>query len=256
MQNQVVYVHIFLYYKILNFFYLAGDISKDFSKQFFSKFKMSNVSNHIRIPSSVGRYRILRQIGKGGFAVVVQAVDTKTNQFVAIKIVSRQEIQRQNNMIYLENELRLCSRFDHPSIVKVFDIIYEEDIIMIVMEYFHNGDLQSLISQGILLSFDECVRISYKILDALAYLHKRGICHRDIKPGNILFDDSFNPKLIDFGLAKENADVLSTYCGTLWYIAPEIVKNSEYDGRKADIWAFGVTLHLLSTGCFLSLIHI
>ncbi|KAI5510762.1 protein kinase protein, partial [Trichomonas vaginalis G3] len=184
---------------------------------------MSEVSYHIRIPSSVGRYKILRQIGKGGFAVVVQAVDTKTNQFVAIKIVSRQEIQRQNNMIYLENELRLCSRFDHPSIVKVFDIIYEEDIIMIVMEYFQNGDLQSLISHGIRLSFEECIRISYQILEGLTYLHKRGISHRDIKPENILFDDAYNPKLVDFGLAKENSDALSTYCGTAWYIAPEIV---------------------------------
>lgn len=210
--------------------------------------KMSTLSNHIRIPPVIGRYKVLRQLGKGGFAVVVLGQDQKTGEYVAIKIVNRDEIQKHNIMIYLENELRLCSRFDHPSIVKVFDIIYQPDIIMIIMEFFPNGDIQTLISHGFHLSFEENLRIAYQILDGLVYLHKRGICHRDIKPENIMFDEKLNPKLVDFGLAKENSSALSTFCGTPWYMAPEVMLTTEYDGRKADVWAFGVTLHMLVTG--------
>lgn len=89
---------------------------------------------HIRVPEKVGNYDVIRTIGKGGFAVVVLGKNKKTNEFVAIKVISREEVNKFHYMPYLENELRLSSRFDHPNVVKILDIIYEEENIMVIME--------------------------------------------------------------------------------------------------------------------------
>lgn len=213
-----------------------------------SKKREASNQKRIRVPAQVGKYKIIGTIGKGAFAVVALGIDAKTNTKVAVKILDREFVTQQNIIYYLENELRLCSRFNHPNIVKVYDIIYEPDIIMIVMEYAQNGDLQSLFNKGVHFAYEEQLNITVQILDALAYLHKRGISHRDIKPENILFDEDMRPKLIDFGLSKENSSSLQTFCGTPLYIAPEIVKGESYDGKKSDMWALGVTLNILACG--------
>lgn len=198
------------------------------------------------IPFTVGKYQVIRQIGKGGFATVVLAVDPKTNQNVAIKIFDRQFIVKGGYMKYLENELRLCSRLNHPNIVKILDVVYDERSIMIVMEYLSNGDLQSLIMNGYHFSIPEQIRISLEILQWLNYLHKRGISHRDIKPENIMFDQNFHAKIIDFGFSKESSMMLKTYCGTPFYMSPEVIQTDCYDGIKSDIWAFGITIHVIA----------
>ena len=202
----------------------------------------------IRIPPIIGNYHVTKIIGRGGFAVVVLAYDPKTLQKVAIKIIDREQTTKQDIVSFLESELRLCIRFNHPNIIKVHDIIYEKDIIMIIMDYLKNGDLQSLLNRGIHFTVEEQVRITQQILEGLQYLHQRGIAHHDIKPENILFDAEMNPKLIDFGLSMENSKESHAYCGTPLYMSPEIVNTSTYDGMKSDIWALGVTLHLMSTG--------
>lgn len=211
---------------------------------------MNQGCSSIIVPKFIGKYKVIKTLGKGGFAVVVLAEDIKTGENVAIKIVDRKEIANHKMLLFLENELRLSQRFHHPNIVEVYDIIYQENVINIVMEYLHNGDLQSLLERGMCFAEDEQIIIAYKILDAMHYLHQRGISHRDIKPENILFDSQLNPKLIDFGLSRENASALSTFCGTAFYMAPELVNCDVYDGRKSDIWAFGITAHVLAAQRF------
>lgn len=204
----------------------------------------------IQIPEHINGYKVLKVIGKGGYAVVVLASEVKTGKRYAIKIINRHEIIKSKMFLYLENEIRLSSRFDHPNIVKVYNIIYEEDIIMIIMDYCPSGDLESFLTQGFRFTIEEQLKIAYQILDALNYLHKRGISHRDIKPGNILFDENMNAKLIDFGMSKEKSSSMKTLCGTPFFMAPETVTSKSYDGCKADIWSFGVTLHVLSAFCY------
>lgn len=210
----------------------------------------ASVMDNVRIPGRIQKYKILKTIGKGSFSAVVHAINTVTQEDVAIKICNRQKAQEDGCIVYLENELRLSARFEHQNIIKVHEIIYEPDIILIVMEYLPNGDLQMQISMGTFFSKDEQLNFAYQILSALQYLHHRGISHRDVKPENILFDQDFNLKLTDFGLSREKCTTMKTFCGTPAYMAPEIISNNIYDGSKADIWAFGITLHALCFGTF------
>lgn len=199
------------------------------------------------VPGQIGKYTVLSLLGQGAFATVVKAIDLKTKQFYAIKIISRKEMNNSSTIEYVERELRLISCLDHPNIIKIFDIIYEEDKICIVMEYLAGGDLNSVLTMGVSFNLNKKLQIASALVDALCYLHKNGIAHRDIKPANVLFDENLNPKLIDFGLAIEKANNSSTMCGTVVFMAPEVIKSNNYDGFKSDIWSLGVTLHLLAS---------
>lgn len=204
----------------------------------------------IRIPSKVCKYQIVKTIGKGGFAVIVLGIDETTNEKVAIKIIDREEVAKNGILKYVESELRLITKINHPNIVKVHDIIYETDIILVIMEYLSNGDAQSYVNYGITLRYDEYLSVFVQCLEALNYLHKRNIVHRDIKPENLLFDDEMRIKLIDFGLSKDSVTMYNTIVGTPMYMAPEVIKSCHYDPRAADIWSLGVTLHVFVTGRF------
>ncbi|EAX89605.1 CAMK family protein kinase [Trichomonas vaginalis G3] len=206
--------------------------------------------SQIRIPQHVHKYKIIKRLGNGSFAVVVLGKDEKTGELVAIKILDRSQVMSNGILQYVENELRLASRFDHPNVVKVYDIIYEEDIIMIIMEYLPNGDLQTVLTNNTIFTYNEQVRITHGIINGLCYLHQRNVAHRDIKPENILFDAHFNPKLIDFGLSRETKSSLSTFCGTPCYLAPEIILDNKYNPFKSDVWALGLTIHILTNLCF------
>ncbi|EAY16939.1 CAMK family protein kinase [Trichomonas vaginalis G3] len=118
------------------------------------------------------------------------------------------------------------------------------------MEYLPNSDLQTILERGVQFTIYEQVRIFKEIVLGLNYLHKRGISHRDIKPENILFDENYHPKIIDFGFSRENCSKLNTYCGTPFFVAPEVITSDQYDGTKADLWSLAVTMHIMNTGKF------
>ncbi|EAY02474.1 CAMK family protein kinase [Trichomonas vaginalis G3] len=204
----------------------------------------------IIIPSNIGKYTIIAQIGSGGFSKVALGIDPKSQKKVAIKIYSRLYITENNMISFLEHEMRLHSRFDHPNIVKVLDVIYEPEYIMIVMDYYKNGDLINVLTNGTHFTFNEKLSAIHQIVDAVNYLHQRGIWIRDIKPENILFDDNYRPMLIDFGLAKENGMASKTLCGTFLYIAPEVISSPKYNAIQADIWSLAVTIHIFCTKKF------
>ena len=213
---------------------------------------MANYSTHENYTNLpvIGCYQIIKDIGFGTFSTVHLAQSQKTDQLYALKIIDRDAILKTNSLGFIEQELRLVSRLSHPNIVKIYDTLYLPKKIVIVMEYCEKGELLDYINSGQKLSEEFILRISHQIISALAYLHSRGIAHRDIKPENIVFDSEMNAKLIDFGASTDRAgnNMLATCCGTLAYLAPEVIDGSKYDGLSADMWSFGITLYVMATG--------
>ena len=197
-----------------------------------------------------GKYEFVKSIGSGSFAHVVLVKDPKTQQLYACKIVKRSFLLENKLFRMFEQEVRLMESFDHPNIVKIHDVVFSNDFIFLVMEYCSNGELYSYIASNCFLNEREVIRLTRQILLALSYLHKKKIAHRDIKPENILLDDSRNAKIADFGICRQCKDdeLMKTQCGSIFYVAPEILQNLPYDGLKADIWSLGVVVYSMTTG--------
>ena len=201
----------------------------------------------VDIPIHFSHYEYNDIIGQGTYAVVIKAIDLKKGNFVACKLSFRKFLENPVILNKFERELRIHKRLNHPNIAKIIDVIYLKDVIITVMDYYKQGDLLSIVSKMVLHEY-EVMEISKKLIDALCYLHERDIVHRDIKPENIVFDTRRNPVLIDFGLSNEqNHDASTTICGTMLYMSPELLLNKEYDAKKADIWALGITIYVIAT---------
>ncbi|KAK1333040.1 hypothetical protein QTO34_006573 [Cnephaeus nilssonii] len=118
------------------------------------------------------------------------------------------------------------------------------------MEHVREGDLREHLESHGPLSERQARAAFRQVVSALQYCHRRGIAHRDLKPDNILLDEDGTVKLADFGFGRRVSDdsKLSTFCGTFYYMAPEVLRQEPYDGRKADVWSLGVTLYRTVTG--------
>jgi serine/threonine protein kinase len=159
----------------------------------------------------------------------------------------------------ISREIRVHSSLDHPHIVKLWDTLYQDNKVYMVMDFAKNGSLfkyhSGLLQTGRQPSVGQVYQFFYQALQALKYLHANDIMHRDIKvitmlfqPENLLLDDEFNVKLCDFGWATNRIKCArNTFCGTYEYMAPEMVLESSYDYR-IDIWALGVLLYELVHG--------
>lgn len=143
---------------------------------------------------------------------------------------------------------------DHPNIVKIYDVVETNNHLNIVMEYLDGTSLGSFLKaqHGTRIPEKICKKIFRELTKALRYMHSLRIAHRDIKLENIILDENYSPKFIDFGFSTciEANKKIKIFCGTPSYMAPEVVQRKEYRGEKADIWALGVLLFVSLTGIF------
>ena len=155
-------------------------------------------------------YYPIEIIGAGAFGLVVQVIQIKTGQKMAVKIINKNKVSDNSNADYLNKEVRILNSLDNPRIMKIYDILDNRHYFFIFMELIEGGNLKDLIikryldNNTYLFRDSECSQIMKGILEALNYLHKKNIIHRDIKPENILFknkDDLSSVILCDFGLA-------------------------------------------------------
>jgi serine/threonine protein kinase len=204
----------------------------------------------------IGKYEILRTLGKGATAVVYLARDPNSGREVAVKLIRFGEdnavmSRRLRKLFQVEGSVG--RRLDHPNIVKIYDATIESDQAYIVMEYVEGRALDYYCAINRLLPMHRAVGIIFKCCLALDHAFRRGVVHRDIKPANILIDDEDNPKITDFGLALNlhkdmNRD--STFImgvGSPAYMSPEQIKNYPLN-QKTDLYSLGVVLFQLLTG--------
>ena len=204
------------------------------------------------IGQMLGPYRIVEKIGRGGMATVYKAYHATMDRNVAIKIIPQHFASNPDFTARFEREAKVVAKLQHPHILPVFDYGQEGDVNYIVMPYMPSGDLKKYIrAKAGKQSFDDIVRIFTQLCSALDYAHQRGILHRDIKPDNVLFDESSNPLLSDFGLTKivESASNLtgSAVIGTPSYMSPEQGQGFAIDHRS-DIYSMGIVLYEMVTG--------
>ena len=203
---------------------------------------------------TVGKYRILGTLGKGGMGVVYRGLDPDIEREVAIKTVRLDDYidgpEKEEMLLRVMREAKAAGRLSHPNIITVYDVIRESDLTFIVMQYIDGQTLQARIEIGKPIPPRDVLGLLKPIAEALDYAHENGIVHRDIKPANILIDKAGKPFLADFGVARLEASTMTgpgTTIGTLSYMSPEQVMGKTADGR-ADFFALGVILYELLTG--------
>ena len=213
---------------------------------------MNKLNLAINYKSLLDQYNIKEKIGKGKFGLVKYGIHKETNRPVAIKIMAKKNMKKQD-LELAKTEIDILKICQHPNIVKLYDVFDNSDYIYIVMEYCSGGDLFSYIEKrNYKLNESKAAEIIHKLSMAVYYLHSYGIIHRDLKPENILMtDESENAdiRLLDFGLSKiigPNEKCLEPF-GTLSFVAPEVLKGKPYD-KSVDLWSIGIIAYLLLCG--------
>eukprot|EP01080_Neovahlkampfia_damariscottae_P008167 gene8167-12627_t len=183
-----------------------------------------------------------KKLGDGTYGVVYLAHEETTNQPVAIKQINVESFPKKL-LEAVESEKDTLRSVKHPNIIKLFDIYQNSTKVFFVTEFCGGGDLSQFIASYKTMDENLIKKIIFEIASGLSELHYKKIVHRDLKPANILLSNKKNPsfKIADFGFAKFiDENILSkTICGTVLYMAPEIIKGTGYD-QKVDLWSLGV----------------
>ncbi|HSG90761.1 MAG TPA: serine/threonine-protein kinase [Pseudomonadales bacterium] len=203
----------------------------------------------------LGRYEVQKELGQGAMGIVYQGIDPKISRVVAIKTMSlAQEFEADMLDEVKERffrEAQSAGRLNHPNIVQIYDAGEESDLAYIAMEFLPGSDLQKHTTPDTLLPLETVLDLLAQCADALDYAHKQSVVHRDIKPGNIMYDpDTGKVKITDFGIARitdASRTRTGTVLGTPNYMSPEQALGDKVDGRS-DLFSLGVVLYQMSTG--------
>lgn len=202
------------------------------------------------LPEKIGRYEVKAELGRGGMATVYRAFDPSFDREVAIKVLPREMLHDPQFRSRFEREIKLIASLEHPAIVPVYDTGEFNEQPYFVMRFMNGGSLSDVIEKGA-IPIQETAKIVERIAQGLAYAHRKGVIHRDLKPDNILFDENGDPFISDFGVAKlsESASNLtgSGVIGTPAYMSPEQAQGGEIDHRS-DVYGLGVIVYQMLSG--------
>ena len=205
-------------------------------------------------PAVLGRYKVLKELGRGAMGVVYMGKDPTIQRFVAIKTMRLDEIDDAGKLQEVKSrffrEAESTGRLAHPNIVTIYDAGEERDLGYIAMELLEGTTLKHWSRKPNLLPLDKVVPILATVAEALDYAHQHGVVHRDIKPANIMMTKGQTVKVMDFGIAKmasSSKTQTNIVLGTPTYMSPEQIAGKKVDGRS-DIFSLGVVLFELLSG--------
>ncbi|ROV95133.1 hypothetical protein VSDG_05825 [Cytospora chrysosperma] len=206
-------------------------------------------------------------LGEGSYSTVYLATDRQSLKEYAIKVLEKKHIIKEKKIKYVNIEKNTLNRLtDHPGIVRLYYTFQDETSLYYVLDLCNGGELLGVLKKT--QSFDEeCTRFyGAQILDAIEYMHSRGVIHRDLKPENVLLDDNMHVKITDFGTAKllpdprdprppptedakaaEESSRAASFVGTAEYVSPELLTDKTA-GKASDVWAFGCIIYQLLVG--------
>ncbi len=206
---------------------------------------------------TLGRYKIIKEIGRGAMGTVYQGYDPKIDRIVALKTIRKDRLAESRDVEDLvtrfQNEVRAAGKLVHPNIIIVYDTGEDEETAYIAMEYIEGDTLENLFQKGIRFPLEKTIDIMDQICDGLDYTHRQGIVHRDLKPSNIMLIKGGRVKITDFGISKAIGTSSSpltqagAFLGTPSYMSPEQIVGSKINGRS-DLFSLGIILYQLLTG--------
>lgn len=206
-------------------------------------------------------FEIKRVLGIGGFGKVFQVRKlngTDANKIYAMKVLKKAVIVRNKETKSLDREINIHAKLErdvlkavrHPFIVDMIYAFQAANKVYLILEYLSGGELFMQLQKERMLMEDTAIFYLSQVLLAIQHLHNCGIIYRDLKPENIMLDSEGHVKLTDFGCVKESDsdEINYTFCGTIEYMAPEIINRSGRHGKEVDWWSFGILCHDMLTG--------
>eukprot|EP01135_Chromosphaera_perkinsii_P001593 Nk52_evm63s207 gene=Nk52_evmTU63s207 len=219
-------------------------------------FARSNSNRSEVIASLEERYKVLQNVGKGAFGFVSLALDRETDSLCVVKFIFKEKIFPSawvdtDDGERLPREIVILRSLSHPHIVRLLNYFENDEYFQIVMaKHGPCVDLFDYIEGIESVPEHVCIHIFRQVLYAIQYLHSKNIVHRDMKDENIILDDNLNIQLIDFGSAAYfvKGELFTTFCGTLEYCSPEVLRGNAYQGPELEVWSLGVTMYTLVFG--------
>ena len=218
---------------------------------------LSNGSRGGIVPSSTAvmdMYMVGKVIGVGSYGKVRAAWHRLTGGKVAIKTYDKSKLRDPAHWKRVHSEIKITEQVSHPRIARMYEAVETPKRMHLIMECLDGGNLCSYVKAKRRLAEEEAKAIFFQLMQGIEHLHQMRVTHRDVKLENVLFDSHENRdiKLIDFGFSTvcEPGSKLKVFCGTPSYMAPEIVRRTEYEGKPVDMWSMGILLYALLCGCF------
>ena len=203
------------------------------------------------LPKNIGPYEIIEKLKDGGYSKIYKAKSCYTGDFVAIKAIDKMGFQESvEDVLLMIRQTEVLKILKHRNILSLYEIYESTKYFYLVMDYLPNGDLIEKIIKQKRFKEEEALSIFSQLVDALFYMHKNDICHRDIRTEKILFDKNNKPKIVGFSYSAfytQGKKIRDSY-GSLCYACPEIIQNDYYNPELADVWSLGVVLYVMICG--------
>ncbi|XP_014512236.1 serine/threonine-protein kinase Aurora-3 isoform X1 [Vigna radiata var. radiata] len=188
---------------------------------------------------SLQDFEIGKPLGRGKFGRVYVAREVKSNFVVALKIIFKEQIDKYKIHHQLRREMEIQTSLRHPNILRLYGWFHDTDRVFLILEYAHKGEVYKEMRKKGHFTEKQAATYILSLTKALTYCHEKHVIHRDIKPENLLLDHEGRLKIGDFGWSVQSKSKRHTMCGTLDYLAPEMVENKAHD-YAVDNWTLGI----------------